>query len=95
VENQDTYRLYAQLKAQITDSMKFHADASYGRVTLPQVMGSPAQPVSRGPALTTGAVNQFYVPIANPFAAEFAAEERHRRRLGLHADHLPPVRPRR
>jgi iron complex outermembrane recepter protein len=72
VENQDTYRLYAQLKARITDSMKFHADASYGKVDLPQVMGSPAQPVSRGPALTTGAVNQFYVPISNPFAAEFA-----------------------
>jgi len=74
VENQDTYRLYAQLKAQVTDSMKFHMDASYGKVDLPQVMGSPAQPVSRGPALTTGAVNQFYVPISNPFAAEFAAK---------------------
>ncbi|ADG10990.1 TonB-dependent receptor [Caulobacter segnis] len=74
VENQDTYRLYAQLKAQITDTMKFHTDASYGKVTLPQVMGSPAQPVSRGPALATGAVNQFYVPITNPFAAEFAAK---------------------
>jgi outer membrane receptor protein involved in Fe transport len=74
VENQDTYRLYAQLKARITDTMKFHMDASYGRVTLPQVMGSPAQPVSRGPALATGAVNQFYVPISNPFAAEFAAK---------------------
>jgi iron complex outermembrane receptor protein len=73
VENQDTYRLYAQLKAQVTDHMKFHMDASYGKVDLPQVMGSPAQPVSRGPALTTGAVNQFYVPITNPFAAEFAA----------------------
>ncbi|USQ93917.1 TonB-dependent receptor domain-containing protein [Caulobacter sp. RL271] len=73
VEKQDTYRLYAQLKAQITDSMKFHMDASYGRVNLPQVMGSPAQPVSRGPALATGAVNQFYVPITNPFAADFAA----------------------
>lgn len=74
VENQDTYRLYAQLKADITDNMKFHMDASYGRVTLPQVMGSPAQPVSRGPALATGAVNQFYVPITNPFAAQFAAD---------------------
>ena len=74
VEKQDTYRLYAQLKAQITDTMKFHMDASYGKVTLPQVMGSPAQPVSRGPALATGAVNQFYVPITNPFAAEFAAK---------------------
>lgn len=73
VENQDTYRLYAQIKAEVTDHMKFHADASYGKVDLPQVMGSPAQPVSRGPALTTGAVNQFYVPITNPFAAEFAA----------------------
>jgi iron complex outermembrane receptor protein len=74
VENQDTYRLYAQLKAQITDSMKFHMDASYGRVTLPQVMGSPAQPVVRGPALATGSVYQFYVPITNPYAAQFAAD---------------------
>ncbi len=73
VEKQDTYRLYAQLKAQITDSMKFHMDASYGRVTLPQVMGSPAQPVARGPAEATGSVYQFYVPITNPYAAEFAS----------------------
>lgn len=73
VEKQDTYRLYAQLKAQITDSMKFHMDASYGRVNLPQVMGSPAQPVVRGPALATGSVYQFYVPITNPYAADFAA----------------------
>lgn len=72
VENQDTYRLYAQLKADITDSMKFHMDASYGRVTLPQVMGSPAQPVVRGPAMATGSVYQFYVPITNPYAAAFA-----------------------
>ncbi|WP_269714908.1 TonB-dependent receptor domain-containing protein [Caulobacter sp. NIBR2454] len=73
VEEQDTYRLYAQVKADITDSMKFHADVSYGRVTLPQVMGSPAQPVVRGPAMATGSVNQFYVPITNPHAAAFAA----------------------
>ncbi len=73
VEEQDTYRLYGQIKADLGERMQFHADATYGRVTLPQVMGSPAQPVVRGPAMATGSVNQFYVPIANPHAAAFAA----------------------
>jgi outer membrane receptor protein involved in Fe transport len=69
----DTYRAYAQLNAQITDDMDFHVEGSYGQVTVSEVFGSPAQPVARGPALATGAVYQFYVPIANPYAAAFAA----------------------
>ncbi|HET9159676.1 MAG TPA: TonB-dependent receptor, partial [Caulobacteraceae bacterium] len=73
IENQDTYRGYGQLNADITDKMHFHFDASYGEVKVPEVFGSPAQPVSRGPALATGAVNQFYVPISNPYASAFAA----------------------
>jgi outer membrane receptor protein involved in Fe transport len=48
VEDQDTYRVYAQLNAEITPDMKFHAEASYGDVTLPQVMGSPARPSRPG-----------------------------------------------
>jgi outer membrane receptor protein involved in Fe transport len=73
VEDQDTYRVYAQLNAEITPDMKFHAEASYGDVTLPQVMGSPAQPFANGPAMATGALYQIYVPITNPYAADFAA----------------------
>ncbi len=73
VENTDTYRAYAQLNGTVTDNMEFHADVSYGQVSVPQVMGSPAQPIIRGPALATGLVDQFYVPITNPHAAAFAA----------------------
>jgi len=73
VENQDIYRAYGQLNAEITENMDFHVDASYGQVSVPQVMGSPSQPVIRGTAMAPGLVDQFYVPITNPFAADFAA----------------------
>ncbi|MCH1929563.1 TonB-dependent receptor [Shewanella sp. A25] len=72
VEDQDTFRGYAQLNAEVTDTVDFHMDISYGEVSLPQVMGSPAQPVVRGPALAPGLLYQFYVPISNPYAAQFA-----------------------
>jgi iron complex outermembrane recepter protein len=74
VEKNDIYRGYAQLNADLTDRHKFHLDASYGRVIDPQVFGSPAQPVVRGPALATGSTFQFYVPVTNPYAAQFAAK---------------------
>jgi outer membrane receptor protein involved in Fe transport len=73
VEENDIYRVYAQLNAKVMDNMDFHAEVSYGQVVSPQVFGSPAQPVIRGPAMATGATNQFYIPIANPHAAAFAA----------------------
>ena len=73
VEEQDTWRGFAQLNAEITPDMNFHAEASYADITLPQVMGSPAQPFANGPALATGALYQLYVPMTNPFAASFAA----------------------
>lgn len=73
VEENDIYRGYLQLNADVTDKVRFHLDASYGQVISPQVFGSPAQPVIRGPAMATGSTNQFYVPIANPYAAQFAA----------------------
>ena len=73
VEDNDIYRGYAQLTAEITENMGFHADASYARVTVPQVFASPAQPLVRGPAMATGSTFQLYVPITNPYAADFAA----------------------
>ena len=47
--------------------MEFHMDVSYGQVS-PQVFGSPAQPVIRGPGVSTGATYQFYAPSTNPYA---------------------------
>lgn len=72
VEPQDTYRLYAQLNTAISDDMNFHLDVSYGQLKA-ETIASPSYPVTRGPARATGATNQFYVPRANPFVAEFAA----------------------
>jgi len=73
VEENNIYRAYAQLNAKVTDSMKAHFEVAYGQVDSPQIFGSPAQPVTQGPAMATGATYQFYVPITNPYAAAFAA----------------------
>jgi outer membrane receptor protein involved in Fe transport len=75
VENQDTYRAFAQMNASVNDNMNFHVEASFGEVSIPQVMGSPSQPMIGGAALAVGSAHQFYVPITNPFAAEFAASK--------------------
>jgi iron complex outermembrane receptor protein len=73
VEENDIYRLFAQLNTSVTDNMDLHVEASYGQVYSPAVYGSPAQPVIRGPARATGATHQFYIPLSNPHAAAFAA----------------------
>ncbi|HEY6643224.1 TonB-dependent receptor domain-containing protein [Povalibacter sp.] len=73
VEDNDIYRGFAQLNAEISDNMDFHLDAAYAQVTSPQVFASPAQPIVRGPAMSTGSTFQLYVPISNPYAADFAA----------------------
>ncbi len=71
VEENDIYRAFAQLNTAVTDNMDFHVDVSYGQVKSPQVFGSPAQPVIRGPARSTGATYQFYAPATNPYVATF------------------------
>jgi iron complex outermembrane recepter protein len=73
VEDNNIYRGYAQLNATITDNMEFHFDGSYAQVVSPQIFGSPAQPMTRGPAMATGSTFQIYVPTTNPYAADFAA----------------------
>ncbi len=72
VEENDIYRAFAQLNTTVNENMDFHFEASYGQVMSPQVFGSPAQPVIRGPAMSAGATNQFYIPTTNPHAAAFA-----------------------
>jgi iron complex outermembrane recepter protein len=71
VEDNNIYRLYAQMNTAVTDRMDFHLRASFARVDTPHAYGSPSQPVIRGPALVPGVSHQFYVPAANPYVAEF------------------------
>ncbi len=73
VEDNDIYRGYAQLSAEISERMDLHVDAAYARVVTPDVFASPAQPMVRGPAMASGATFQLYVPMTNPYAQEFAA----------------------
>jgi outer membrane receptor protein involved in Fe transport len=72
VEDNDIYRLYAQVNGSLDDNTNFHAEAAYGQVKTPHMYASPSQPVIRGPAMAGGATFQFYVPITNPYAAAFA-----------------------
>ncbi len=72
VEDNDIYRVYAQLNAAISNDMNLHVEAAYGQVKTPHMFASPSQPIIRGSAMATGATFQFYVPITNPHAAAFA-----------------------
>ncbi|MDZ4759860.1 MAG: TonB-dependent receptor [Alphaproteobacteria bacterium] len=72
LEETDIYRVYTQVNWSISDSMDLHVEASYGQVLAPEVYGSPAFPLSKGPARATGSADQIYVPSTNPFVAEFA-----------------------
>lgn len=71
VEENDIYRAFAQINASVNENMDFHFDASYGQVRSPQVFGSPAQPVIRGPGRSSGATYQFYAPATNPYVNAF------------------------
>lgn len=73
VEENDTYRLYLQLNSIVNENMNFHMQAAWARVHTANAIGSPAQPVIRGPAQTGGAAYQFYIPMTNPYVSEFAA----------------------
>jgi hypothetical protein len=72
VSDNDIYRLYGQIKTEISDRSSFYARAAYSMVDTPYQYGSPSQPVIRGPAMASGATYQLYVPKTNPFVADFA-----------------------
>ncbi|HEV7693619.1 MAG TPA: TonB-dependent receptor [Hyphomonadaceae bacterium] len=82
VEQQDIYRLFAQINSRINDNMDFHADMAFGEVQAPAVFGSPSQPGNvRGPGLAQGGTSQYYVPAAtnasyaaNPYVAQALAD---------------------
>lgn len=72
VEENDVHRVFAQLTSKLSDSADFRLRALFARNNSPHQYGSPSQPVIRGPARATGATNQLYIPLANPYAQEFA-----------------------
>jgi len=71
VSDNDIYRLYGQIKTEISDRSSFYARAAYSMVDTPYQYGSPSQPVIRGPAMASGATYQLYVPRTNPYVQDF------------------------
>ncbi len=72
VEDQDTFKLFAQIDTVVSDNVNFHADASWAEVQVPHQFNSPSLPTTQGPGTGTGATFQYSVPTTNPFIAEFA-----------------------
>ncbi|HEY0650641.1 TonB-dependent receptor plug domain-containing protein [Phenylobacterium sp.] len=70
VEETDHFQLYGEFNAQITETAKFHAEALYSQISLPDYRGSPSYPQTSGPN-GPGSVNVFNVPASNPGFATF------------------------
>lgn len=73
VEDQDIFRVYGQLNTEIDENTDFHIEVAYADVKVPNQFNSPSLPTTQGPATTTGATFQYFVPQTNPYVAEFAA----------------------
>jgi outer membrane receptor protein involved in Fe transport len=73
VEENDVYRVFAQINSRLSDSLDLNIQALFAQNDSPHQYGSPSQPVIRGPALATGATFQLYVPAVNPFVADLRA----------------------
>ena len=72
VEEQDFYQAFAQVTANLSDSVRFNADALWARsVTLTAL--SPSYPSTTGPA-GPGTQFNYFVPNTNPGFAPFVAQ---------------------
>lgn len=65
VEKTDRLQLYGEANSNLSDAVKLHVEASYGKSELPDVRFSPAYPPTSGPN-GPGSVNVYIVPSANP-----------------------------
>ncbi len=74
VEEQDIFRIYAQINTEINEHTNFHAEVAYGEVKVPNQFNSPSLPTTQGPGVTTGATFQYTVPAANPYSTLFAQQ---------------------
>jgi len=70
VEETDHFQLYGEFNAELTETAKFHAEALYSQISLPDYRGSPSYPQTSGPN-GPGSVNVFSVPASNPGFATF------------------------
>ena len=65
IEEEDRYQAYVQADVELSDTLKFHAEALYAKTDLESLAYSPAFPATQGPA-GSGSAFRFTVPSTNP-----------------------------
>lgn len=73
IEEEDRYQGYLQANVDLSDTLKFHAEAQLSKTDLESLAYSPSFPATQGP-LGSGSANQFFVPDTNPGFAGFIAQ---------------------
>lgn len=70
IEEEDRYQVYAQLTANLSDDLRFTAEALYSHTELKDLGYSPSYPPTQGPR-GPGSASAFTVPASNPGYADF------------------------
>jgi len=65
VEETDHFQAYGEFNADVGEGSKFHAEALYAQISLPDYRGSSSYPQTSGPN-GPGSANVFSVPASNP-----------------------------
>ncbi|MXO89879.1 TonB-dependent receptor domain-containing protein [Pontixanthobacter aquaemixtae] len=65
IEEENRYQAFAQLDVDLSDSLRFVADALYSHTDVPQLGYSPSYPPTSGPR-GPGTAQAFFVPRSNP-----------------------------
>lgn len=82
-EEENRYQLYSEFNLEIGDKTNFHAEALYGRTSIPHFRTSPSYALLAAPtgaqsglnALQAGPVaGRYFVPATNPGLADFIAD---------------------
>lgn len=70
IEEEDRYQIYGQMTADLSDSVRFTAEALYSHTELKELGYSPSYPPTQGPN-GPGSASAFTVPASNPGYAAF------------------------
>lgn len=72
IEEENRYQAYAQLDVELSDTLRFVADALYSHTDVPDLGYSPSYPPTSGPR-GPGTAQAFFVPRSNPGFNTFLA----------------------
>ncbi|ALE15783.1 TonB-dependent receptor [Altererythrobacter epoxidivorans] len=70
IEEENRYQAYAKMDVDLSDTLRFVADALYSHTDVPELGYSPSYPPTQGPR-GPGTAQAFFVPASNPGYATF------------------------